>query len=105
MPDQDDLVEILKLENLRNVRDVCVESYFWAGEMQALTTAGTGGCVDPMAHCPQSVGDVLPYPATMPGAVYQYEGGGLRSGRTTLVLGCGVLRKAEGRQSGAAPPQ
>ena len=36
--------------------------------MQALTTASAGRGVDPMAHRPQFVGDVLPYPTAMPGA-------------------------------------
>ena len=72
---QNDVVEILKLEDLCNVGNVSVEPHVRAREMQALTAARAGRGVDPMACSPQSVRDVLPYPTTVPGAVHQYEGG------------------------------
>ena len=99
------MVEVLKLEDPCDVGNVSVEPYVRAREMQTLATAGAGRGVDPMAHRPQSAGDVLPYPATVPGTVHQYEGVGLRSVRRALVPGCGVLREAQCRQAGAAPTQ
>ena len=67
---QDGAVESLKLEDLCNIGNVSFQPYFRAREMQALTAAGAGGGVDPMASSPQSVRDVLPYPATVPGAMH-----------------------------------
>ena len=92
MADQNDVIEIFKLENLGNVGNVSVEPHVRASEMQALATAGSGGGVDLMAHRPQSVGDVLPHPTTVPGTMYQYESSGLSSRRCALAPGCGFLR-------------
>ena len=102
---QNDVGEVLKFKNLDNVSNVSLKPNVRTREMETLATAGAGGSVDPMAYRPQFVGDVLPYPATVPGAVHQYECGLLRGGRPAVVLGCGVLREAQGCQSGAAAAQ
>ena len=70
MTDQNDPLEILKLENLCNVGNVRFEPHVGTGEVQTLTTAGAGGGVDAMAYRTQLVRDVLPHPATVPSAVH-----------------------------------
>ena len=72
---QDDLVQVLELEHVDDVLDVCVEAHVPTEEMAALAQSCQGRGHDVVASSAQVRRHPLPAPAAQPCAVDENEGG------------------------------